>query len=583
MVRSSITSRVSHLKAVKGEKMFNECKKEILPEKLKELQEFILPTKSVEEGPRSQVVKLRLKRFSYREMEKRLEVSTIFITRNLKNIFSLSFKIVAIGLLVTSFELLAATSANAQSQVVAEPAQITVSGMRGTVAARNIVLQTATPINDLQLIPLDLNRGDGDSVFPAQAISVDKPGSNSTKPNLMMTLVKFDLKQVARSGEFSGKLWLSYQDGEQVIPVTVKVKDHWFLPLLILLVGSGLGISVSIYRTQGRLRDEILVRVSQVRTQMQDDADFAKFKAFQVRVEALLIDVKIALQAERWEDAKNAIQQAELVESKWLKGRVDWLAQLAYCDEIKQQLQELDWSVPFVQMVHCSLADTLRDAPDLESPVKLRDRLQEIAAQMNSYMSLQAKIKQLNILTEQLSVEQAKTWQPKVQNLEQRIESLQPADMTKDANFVNEVEGAIAEITQLLSQQAEIIDSTEVDFGINATGEIAKEFPMWSLTIPLLRPAPSTRSGSWEQRASGANARLQIFTICSYAIAIVFLAAAGFNQLYVDKATFGANPWKDYSALMAWGFGAEATRDAVTRVLQGTGVPKFNSETENNQ
>lgn len=397
----------------------------------------------------------------------------------------------------------------------------------------------------------------------------------------MMTLVKFDLNKVLRSGEFSGKLWLSYQDGEQVIPVTIKVKDHWFLPLLILLVGSALGISVSIYRTQGRPRDEILVRVSQVRIQMQDDADFLKFEAFKARVEAHLIDVKMALQGERWDEAKNAVQQAELVESKWLKGRADWLAQLGYADEIKQQLQDLERSVPFVQTVYRSLEDALRDAPDLDSPVQLHDRLQGLTEQVNSYLSLQAKIKQLYSLSEELSVEQAKNWQPKVQNLEQRIESLQPADLTKDANLRDEVEGAIAEITQLVSQQAEMADATEVDFSVNLTGARAKGLAMWSLKIPLLRPAPSTRSWNWEDRVSGANARLKIFTMSSYAIAIVFLAGAGFNQLYVDKATFGANPWKDYSALMAWGFGSEATRDAVTRVLQGTGLPGFNKEMEN--
>lgn len=496
-----------------------------------------------------------------------------FIAQILENFSSLNLKLVTIGLLVASLELLAPMSANAQGKVVAEPAQVTVSGMRGTVATRNIVLQTDTPINNLQLIPLDLNRSDGDSIFPAQAISVEKPSVSSTNQNIMMTLVKFDLKQVPRSGEFSGKLWLSYQDGEQVIPVTIKVKDPWFLPLLILLVGSALGISVSIYRTQGRPRDEILVRVSQVRIQMQDDADFSKFEAFKARVEAHLIDVKMALQGERWDEAKNAVQQAELVESKWLKGRADWLAQLGYSDEIKQQFQDLDRSVPFVQTVYRSLEDALRDAPDLDSPVQLRDRLQGLAEQVNCYLSLQAKIKQLHSLIEELSVEQATNWQPKVQNLEQRIESLQPADLTKDANLRDEVEGAIAEITELLSQQADMVDPTELDFGVNVTGAIAKGVQIRDIMINLLGPAPSTSLLSWEEQASGANVRLKVFTVSSYIIAIVFLAGAGFSQLYVDKPTFGENPWNDYSALMAWGFGAEATRDAVTKVVQGWSLP----------
>ena len=496
-----------------------------------------------------------------------------FITKVLKSFTSLSLKLVTIGLLVASLELLAPMSANAQGQVVAEPAQVTVSGMRGSLATRNIVLQTDTPINNLQLIPLDLNRSDGDSIFPAQAITMEKLSVSSSNQNLMMTLVKFDLNKVFRSGEFSGKLWLSYQDGEQVIPVTIKVKDHWFLPLLILLVGSALGISVSIYRTQGRPRDEILVRVSQVRIQMQDDADFLKFEAFKAKVEAHLIDVKMALQGERWDEAKNSVQQAELVENKWLKGRADWLAQLGYADEIKQQLQDLERNVPFVQTVHRSLEEALRDAPDLDSPVQLRDRLQGLAEQVNSYVSLQAKIKQLYSLSEELSVEQAKNWQPKVQNLEQRIESLQPADLTEDANLRDELEGAIAEMTELLSQQADMVNTTELDFGVNAGGMMDRGAKIGGIMINLLGAAPSTSLLSWEEQVSGANVRLKVFTVTSYIIAIVFLAGAGFSQLYVDKPTFGDNPWNDYSALMAWGFGAEATRDAVTKVVQGWSLP----------
>jgi transposase len=45
------------------------------------LQNFISPTKNIPEWKRVQAVKLRLKGFSYLEIEKRLEVSTIFIAQ----------------------------------------------------------------------------------------------------------------------------------------------------------------------------------------------------------------------------------------------------------------------------------------------------------------------------------------------------------------------------------------------------------------------------------------------------------------------------------------------------------------------
>jgi hypothetical protein len=43
---------------------------------------------------------------------------------------------------------------------------------------------------------------------------------------------------------------------------------------------------------------------------------------------------------------------------------------------------------------------------------------------------------------------------------------------------------------------------------------------------------------------------------------------SGFNQLYVENPTFGANPWKDYFALLAWGFGAEASRESIIKITQ---------------
>lgn len=242
-------------------------------------------------------------------------------------------KLVIVGLASSILVLLSAATVNAQTEVVIEPAQLTVSGMRDAVETRTFFLRTTTPIKNFQLIPLDLNRADGSAVLPAEAILLQNLVS-STKPNEITAIVRFNLQKAPSSGEFSGKLRVSYQDGEQIIPVTVRVKDHWLPPLIMLLIGTALGVGVSIYRVQGRPRDEILIRVSQLRTQIQDDRDLTKAEAFQARVEAYLVDVRMALQAESWEEAQNAVKQAEIVWSKWSKGRTDWLAQLAYHDEI---------------------------------------------------------------------------------------------------------------------------------------------------------------------------------------------------------------------------------------------------------
>jgi hypothetical protein len=470
-------------------------------------------------------------------------------------------RLVIVGLGATALGILSAANASAQTEVTIEPAHLTVVGMHGTkVETRNVFLRTSKPIKNFQIIALDLNRADGSVVFPAEAIFLEKTLANPIKPNELTALVGFNLQKMSSSGEFSGKLRLSYQDGEQIIPVTVRVKDNWLPPLIMLLIGTALGVGVSIYRNQGRPRDEILVRVSQLSNQIQDDPDLTKAGAFQSHVEAHLVDVKMAIQTESWEEAKNAVKEAEIIWSKWNKGRSDWLKQLAYCDEMRLRLQDLNPTIPFVQAVRRNLEDAVQGVPDLDTPSKLRERLDIIAQQINRYFQLQTKIKQINSLCSVLPDEQAKPWQSRSQDLEQKLNNSQPSELAADTKLQTDVEVALTEITQIVTQQ-------------QATGTISKGLPKLGLTPPLIAPAPSTSLLSWEKPTSGANKRLKVFTLVSYGIAIVFLAGAGFSQLYDDKPTFGANPWKDYFALLAWGFGAEATRDAITKVVQGWGLP----------
>ncbi|WP_190507564.1 hypothetical protein [Leptolyngbya sp. FACHB-321] len=137
--------------------------------------------------------------------------------------------------------------------------------------------------------------------------------------------LKFEFSRASSSGEFSGSLRLSEPNGQQsiLIPVTVRVKDPWLLPLLMLLAGTGLGMGFSASCAKGKPCDEILVRAGQLQSQMQDDRELEQAEAFRTRLESSLIDIRMALQGERWEKGQAAAAQAETIWSKWLKGRTD--------------------------------------------------------------------------------------------------------------------------------------------------------------------------------------------------------------------------------------------------------------------
>jgi hypothetical protein len=80
---------------------------------------------------------------------------------------------------------------------------------------------------------------------------------------------------------------------------------------------------------------------------------------------------------------------------------------------------------------------------------------------------------------------------------------------------------------------------------------------------------PEVRAlGELQAESIAAKTRLQWFAWFSYATAVIFLAGAGFEQLYTVNQTFGANPVNDYLGLLAWGFAAEASRASVTKLIK---------------
>ncbi len=404
------------------------------------------------------------------------------------------FNLVGVGLIISTMGVLQIGANSAQADVTVQPVQQIVVGirnlaepivgMRGSTETRTVLLETTTPIKQPELMPLDLYRADGAAVFPASAISL---GTLSEKPNALIVPLKFDFSKSSSSGEFSGSLRLSTPNGQQSIPipVTVRVKDPWLLPLLMLLAGTGLGMGVSAYRAKGKPRDEILVRAGQLRLQLQDDRELELAEAFRTRLEGSLIDVRMALQGERWEEGQTAMTQAELIWSRWLKGRSDWLLQIQYAKTLRERLQDQNPNIPYLQLATRGLENALREMPDLKDPQQVLDRLDELAQQINRFFQFQGKIKQLNGLLDQLLPEQKALWQPKVKSWEQQIESLQPADSAESSRLQTEVDGAIAELTQLIVEQS-------------PTAAVSKSVA----PVPFMAPAPAARSLTWEEQGS---------------------------------------------------------------------------------
>ncbi|MCF3572446.1 hypothetical protein L2E69_18600 [Planktothrix agardhii 1806] len=462
------------------------------------------------------------------------------------------------GIILPVLCFLSPTVANAQVETTIQPTQITIAGNRiEKQPSRQIFVQTNSPIQDLQVLALDLNSRDGITIFPASGIISNKSNWQTIRSNQIIVPVEFNLSQAPSSGEYLGNLRLTYTGGELTLPITLQIKDWWLPPLLVLFLGTGLGILVSVYRAQGRPRDEVLVRIGQLQTQMQEDIEFVKITAFKQYIEGCLIEVKMDLQTEKWEQAIAILEQTENIWKRWVKGRSDWLQQFDYCQQIRQQLEDKNPNDLEIKAILRNLEATINDAPELETPEQFRERLEKIYQQMNQLV-LENQKQDLKALIAEIPLEKRTTILPEFEQLEAKI-------ATESLANPKQFKALTTELNDLTLKAQDIGNES------SPRGVISKS--LFGFTGVMSPPPVTNRSTTSTPETTKAGVRLKLFTWTSYAIAVIFLAGTGFSQLYIDNPTFGANPWKDYFALMAWGFGAEATRDAITKVVQSWNLP----------
>jgi len=522
---------------------------------------------------------------------------------------------VALSLLWTAS--LAAQEGISGQGVNVSPRQLTVAGMRDQRQTRVLLIHADAPVSNLRIVPLDLSGPNGDTFLPVDAINVELPAADIPAGGLLTVPVTFNLAG-ARSGQFSGELLITYGEQRLSVPVSVAVKDPPWFALAALVVGVGLGIGVSTYRAQGRPRDEVLVRLGQIRTQMKADADLQEAGVpFYNRIDAHLVDVEVALEAQQWEKAQQAVMEAENLWVRWRRGRPDWLVQLEYYDTLNARLKDLG-DVFYVNEIKEAARSAHRAMPTLDEPglfrasleplaryvndfIALRDRLAALAATktgrataqtlqqrlytlspLNSagFQSLQTEVEtaigkaqiaqirekanQLASLGAALPDTQALEWQSKIAALQTRAAELSPNDADAYLAVEGEVDAALEQVKALM------LSASGDEVVPRGAGETAFGMPKGLPQMESwLSGPPTIYVQSLPEKVVGARHRLSWFTWLTYAVAVIFLALAGFVELYGGRLDFGAKGITDYFTLLVWGFGAEATRASISEMVQG--------------
>ena len=463
--------------------------------------------------------------------------------------------------------LLFASFVKAQEiQLKVEPEKLTIAGTNRDKIKRTLFLTANKPISpaNLKISFRELNPvNDEGTFFPNTAQTAVSQAEQSSELEYLVPL-EFDLSQSTSKGEFFGNIVVRYRQNlgntTQVIlfPVTVKIRSSWYLPLLTIVFGTLIGMGLSWYRSKGRPRDEILVRVGRLRTWMGKDPQFDRSRGFKSQIEYHLSNVRSAVQEERWSDAESYLTSAKTVWQKWHQGKTLLIPQLDYALELEQTVADLDPQQPFKNQILYKITEQVEQAPDLDSTEQLRINLNEVAAKINSYHQLKIQLEQVNKLGDELAKvfpNGAKEWQPKLKDWQRQFNSLTIEDDLD--NLLVELKNAALEINEAIPRGR----GSAADKNITV---VADE--------QIVEDAPTNIALHLNKGFQQANLNLKIFASVSYIVALILLIGAGFNEMYLKNETFGERPFGDYFSLLAWGFGAEASREAIANAVAGWGL-----------
>jgi len=511
----------------------------------------------------------------------------------------------AAPVVLTALLLLLASSGIAAAQApqpVLSPAQVTIAGDSGALPQRVILLHLPPDASDIRFVAQDLLTTDGTGVLPAAAIRADIPAASvqssaavtgSVTLPLSMALT-VDLREVG-SGAYTGDALVYYAlPGSAATPtpvqltveslgLTVNVKAPPGWPALVLLLGLLLGIGLTTYREQVAPVDRLLVRLAEVQSRLDGDAELGEQgagAAFRELTTRTLTDALALLRAGDQQNAARLTLRAETIVNLWARERARWLRAIEMQQDLLKQAADLKRKLErnrlapaklhleklrglvetaITDVVEALLADA--NQGDGTHAQKLSARLEEERARLRAFADLADK---LNRIAE-LLVQKPNT---QFDGLLEKVAALDAAAALT----------AYTEQVKLLDDEAaallEALSTSKVREGIQpaatpAPGHTAAESDFFAMLLhagmlPATPEALQRGPSLW---------RLRILTWLSWAVALLLLGAVGFNELYVTKATFGATPWADYLALFVWGFGVEVTRDAVVKMVQGWGIP----------
>ena len=287
-----------------------------------------------------------------------------------------------------------------------------------------------------------------------------------------------------------------------------------------------------------------------------------------------LVDVESAIEDKDWEAAKAEALEARTLWNRWRKGREDWIAQLQDGEKLIAEnfdnLAKTITSTVYMQGVKDRIDSVYRKlrTGQYETPQTLKDDFSDVRRLLSQYQEGESLVEYLKKMRSEANLPKAREdyWLQQFEFLETRLQNLNPDETSFQAwkSTVDKAKVALEE--EIANNTKEQDTSATRGMAGRSPGEVLNQ-------VQPLTPGPSISSVFHSKEVAQADRNLKWFNWVSRVVAIALLAWLGMTELYGSNATFGANPMRDYFAVMAWGFGAELTRESVLRATQDLGLP----------
>jgi hypothetical protein len=444
----------------------------------------------------------------------------------------------------------------------------------------------------IRITTLDLERKGDQAVFSADQIVVGGSAGLELVPGQALSIpLTFRIGETSSSGEYSGNLLVQHDKGDLLVPITVKVRDTWWMALSILGVGVSLATMLSAYQANGFDRDEVRLKIYRLRQKMQSDLKNTTLthvaERFQDRVNFYLEEVDVQLDEKKWEEARKSFKEGQVVWSRWTKEQKAWLEVWKYIEEdLKSRVGEgtsnISGNTSYGEELNDRFEKAFSTIATYETPEKFGQSLIDIKKSVDNYSRCNHKFNEIEELEQELSNNEragpdcintlnklkeslknftlndlngCKAWMGQADKLYESLIALRSSALPSGGIYKRSgnspPESPVLLLRSIPGAENLEVDSTTIDVIECLVQEEKKKAYFFPFHIRL----------PWQ----GEQIRVFLFRKGTHLVAIILICGTGLGQIYGSNPVFGANPAVDYFGLLAWGFSIEMTREKIAQ------------------